>query len=86
MAKSRGLDNDKPDAVLSYLRTVGDEQVLTVVNLSDTGKEVRVRLPGSAHPSLDTLLADGAKIVDSRGDLAVNLVGSGYFVGELGSN
>ncbi len=78
------LDNDAPDAVLSYLRTIGDERILTVVNL--TGRKVTVRVavppdgPSKAHP----LLAEGASEKPaSDGKNVFALDENGFFVGKL---
>jgi len=70
------LDNDAPEAVLSYLRTLGDEKILTVVNLTKTPVKVSVKGLGG---TFKTLLSDGVK-----GDAQSGLVleAHGYFVGK----
>jgi glycosidase len=75
------LDNDHPDSVLSFLRRAGDEAILSVVNLSSNRREVRVQLPEWAQQSLDALLANEVEVA-SRGDLAFDLGGCGYWVGK----
>jgi glycosidase len=75
------LDNDHPDSVLSFLRRAGDEAILSVVNLSSNRREVRVQLPEWAQQSLDALLANEVEVA-SRGDLAFELGGCGYWVGK----
>ena len=77
------LDNDAPDSVLSYLRTFGDEQILTLVNL--TGRQVRVRMatPPEGTSALRELLAQGVKeeaSTDRR--MVFVLEGHGFFVGK----
>lgn len=77
------LDNDAPDAVLSYLRTIGDEQLLTVVNL--TGQEVRVHIAMPPHgaAAFQTLLANGIKEETTKeGKKSFFLDGNAYFVGK----
>jgi glycosidase len=70
------LDNDAPTAVLSYLRTSGNEKILTVLNL--TSNPVTVKLPGLTD-TFKPLLAQGAK-TDAQGSFA--LAAHGYFVGK----
>ncbi|NQT14160.1 MAG: alpha-glucosidase C-terminal domain-containing protein, partial [Planctomycetes bacterium] len=77
------LDNDAPDAVLSYLRTLGDEQILTVVNL--TGQQVSVQLvaPRGKRRPLRALLAHGVKEEGVKdGKTVFMLDGNGFFVGK----
>ncbi len=75
------LDNDQPDSVLSFVRRAGDEEILSVVNLSPNRREVCVRLPDWGQQSLDALLANEVEVV-SRGDLTFDLGGCGYWVGK----
>ena len=70
------LNNDAPEAVLSYLRTSGNGKILTVLNL--TGNPVNVKLPGLAE-TFKPLLAEGAK---RNGDGGFALEANGYFVGK----
>ena len=77
------LDNDAPDAVLSYLRTLGDEQILTVVNL--TGRQVRVQIamPPERTTAFRPLLAQGVnEEATNDGNKALVLEGNGFFVGK----
>jgi sRNA-binding carbon storage regulator CsrA len=77
------LDNDAPDAVLSYLRTFGDEQILTVVNL--TGRQVRVQIAMPPEPTtaFRQLLAQGVnEEVPNDGKKAVVLGAYAFFVGK----
>ena len=37
------LDNDRPEAVLSFLRKIEDQQILAVINLSDRPLRVSVK-------------------------------------------
>jgi glycosidase len=77
------LDNDAPDAVLSYLRTLGHEQILTVVNL--TGRQVRVQIaaPPEGTSDFHALLAQGVKEETTNdGKKGFVLEGHGFFAGK----
>ena len=50
------LDNDRPDAVLSFLRRIEDQQILTVVNLNDRPLRVAVKV---AAADFKPLLSEG---------------------------
>ncbi len=71
------LDNDAPDAVLSYLRTFGGEEVLVVVNLKNQPARVTVQLPDGSEfrPLLEREAADAGK---GRFELGAY----GFFVGK----
>lgn len=68
------LDNDQPEAILSFVRTLGNEQVLTTINLTD--KPVKASVKG-AGDAFKPLLAEGVK-----GDMRDGAVfeGHGYAV------
>lgn len=74
------LDNDQPDAVAVFLRRTADEEILSVVNLSNRAVKVRVTFREPARWSHDTLIADGAKVEPDDGGPVVNLAGFGYLV------
>ena len=76
------LDNDAPEAVLSFLRRTTDEEILSVVSLSGESKKVQIQLPENATESYATLLADGAKEEDANETLSLNLGGFGCYVGK----
>ena len=69
------LDSDAPEAVLSFVRALGGEKVLTVINLSD--KPVKVAVKG-AEGAWKPLAEKGATHAVSGG---FELTGHGYFVG-----
>jgi len=74
------LDNDQPASVLSFLRRASDDEVLSVVNLSDREMQVRITLPEATSRFSKTLLADGVKAeTDASGSLW-NVKGFGYLV------
>jgi cyclomaltodextrinase / maltogenic alpha-amylase / neopullulanase len=74
------LDNDQPDAVLSFLRRASDQEILSVVNLSDRARDVRIAVPEPASWPHDTLIGGGARAGSDDGGLRVSLDGFGYLV------
>ena len=72
------LDNDQPDAVLSFLRRAGSEEIVTVASLSNRKLKVSVGVPGK----FNALVSDGAKPGAAAGKLALELDACGYFVGK----
>jgi len=77
------LDNDAPDAVLSFLRTLDNEQILTVVNLKGQQARVQIAVPPSATAAFRALLAQGAKEEATNGGRKVFVLdGHGFFVGK----
>lgn len=73
----RWLDNDRPDAVLSYLRETDKATALAVVNLTGHPVKVHVRAAGSA--GFTTLLSEGCAGDAQRG---FALEAHGFFVGK----
>lgn len=73
------VDNDQPEAVLSFLRRTPDEEVLSVVNLADRAIQVRISVP-EPTPSFATRIADGARVETQDGALRLDLEGFGYLV------
>lgn len=74
------IDNDQPEAVLSFLRRTPDEELLSVVNLSDRALPVRLTFPGAIPWPYDTRLADGARAEADGGDVRLAVEGFGYLV------
>jgi glycosidase len=74
------LNNDQPDAILSLLRRTSDEEVLSVVNLSDCKKEVQINASELTAWSADTLIADGVQVQSDDRGLLLQLEGFGYLV------
>ncbi|MFA6545764.1 MAG: hypothetical protein WCS99_15205, partial [Limisphaerales bacterium] len=70
------LDNDQPDAVLSFLRRAGGEEIVTVASLSNRRVHVRVALP----EKFNLLLADGANVGSAAGTSALDLEAFGYVI------
>lgn len=71
------LDNDQPEAVLSFARTLGSERIVSVINLTD--KAVNVKITGAGDGVFKPLAAarfDG----DAQGGFALGA--SGYWVGK----
>ncbi|MCX7826048.1 MAG: alpha-amylase family glycosyl hydrolase, partial [Verrucomicrobiae bacterium] len=66
------LDNDQPDAVLSFLRRAGSEEIVTVASLSNRRLKVQVELPGKFGFAVDAgatrlLARDSADLRAERG-------------------
>ncbi len=77
------LDNDAPDAVLSFLRTLDNEQILAVVNLKGQQARVQIAVPPRAKAAFRALLAQGAKEEATNGRTKVFVLdGYGFFVGK----
>jgi glycosidase len=71
------LDNDQPDAVLSFMRTLGDTQIVSVVNL--TGQSVNVKVRGADGAAFAQVLSDGVT-GDAQSGVAAGP--HGYWVGK----
>ncbi len=73
--------HDRPDAVIAFLRRAGDEEILSVVNLSN--RSVNVNLDLAAEGAVyRPLLTSGAKPGAADGKFALVLEGFGYLVGQ----
>lgn len=76
------LDNDQPDAVVSFLRQHESQQIVTVVNLSNRVLNVKVDLPaGAAASAWQPLLDSPAKPQAGQPGVTLKFDGFGYFVG-----
>ena len=76
------LDNNAPDAVLSFLRTLDNEQILTVVNLTDQQVSVQIAVP-QPKAEYRELLAEGVKKQTAKDGKAVFVLDAyGAFVGK----
>jgi glycosidase len=69
------LDNDAPEAVLSFVRVLGNERIVIVINLSDQPVKVAVK---GAEGAWKPLAEKGATHAVSGG---FELAAHGYFVG-----
>ncbi|MHB8903426.1 MAG: alpha-amylase family glycosyl hydrolase, partial [Thermoguttaceae bacterium] len=76
------LDNDAPDAALSFLRQTPGQEILSVVSLSGDRQKVEVRLPEPVAKSFTPLLTEEAKVEKSSHTLSLDLEGYGYYVGK----
>ncbi|MBN1346951.1 MAG: alpha-glucosidase C-terminal domain-containing protein [Phycisphaerae bacterium] len=77
------LDNNAPEAVLSYLRTLDNQQILTVINLTAKPTTVQLKLPPHPTPTFHPLLARGAKQeLPKDGNHLFALDAYAYFVGK----
>ncbi|MDD4191698.1 MAG: alpha-amylase family glycosyl hydrolase [Mangrovibacterium sp.] len=60
--KLKWLDNDQPQSILSYMRSLNDEHVLIIINLSNHPQHVRVLgLDGLKHKFVKVLMAEGVR-------------------------
>jgi len=74
------LDNDQPDAVLSYVRRTSGEAILSVVNLADQARVVRVTLAESKRYCGAPLIVRDAQAEPDEGGLRLTLDGFGSWV------
>lgn len=74
------LDNDQPKAVASFVRRTSDDEIVSIVSLSDGPVKVRVALPGPARWPYDALIAGGAKVAPKDDGPLVSLPAFGYLV------
>ncbi len=74
------LDNDRPDSVLSFLRRMPGEEILSVVNLSGRTVKVRITLDEATKWAGNTLISESAKVMTEGDDLVLDLGGFGYRV------
>lgn len=74
------LDNDQPDAVLSFLRRTTDEEILSVLNLSNSTITVRIAFPEGTQWPYNKLIANDARVENKGSGLMLNLEGFGYLV------
>jgi cyclomaltodextrinase len=77
------IENDAPDAVVSFVRTLNGEKILTVLNL--TGEKVTVKVNGLTEPkgkSFKSLLAEKVKGNTQNG---FELQAYGFWVGKMKS-
>lgn len=76
------LDNDQPEAVVSFLRSTGAEAIVSVTNLSNRSVQVQVELPAGQAAAYTPLLSHGANVTHTEAKLALKLDGFGYFAGK----
>jgi len=76
------LDNDQPDCVVSFLRRAGQEEIVSIVNLSNRPLTVQVKLPQGGKAAFRNLLAAKPVSVSVGEGQAVPLGGFEYFVGK----
>jgi len=76
------LDNDQPDAVVSFLRRSEEMEILTVANFSNRKISAGVRLPEKRDAAFKPLLAGMAKTGTADGGASFEFGPFGYFVGK----
>lgn len=75
------VNHDQPDAVVAFCRRAGEQNILSVANLSNRSIKVRLDLPAD-EPSYRSVLSRGAKAGADDGKLTLDLEGFGYLVGK----
>jgi len=77
------IDNDQPDSVLSFLRKLGNEEILVIVNMSNRNVHVTVDLPVMNYYAVQNLLSPGKTWFSLySGRVSADLGASGYIVGK----
>ena len=76
------LENSQPDAVVSFLRRTKQEQVLSVVNLSNRKLNVQVTLPDQAKMAYRGLMSERASVTAKAPEVTLAVGSFGYFVGK----
>ena len=74
------LENDRPEAVLSFLRRTSDEQILSVLNFTDSSIDVCITFPESREGAWSTLVGNGAKMDGDGSTCMLTLESFGYLV------
>ena len=75
------IDNDRPDEIISYSRTVDGDKILVIINLSE--QKVNTKLDGISKneiKSVNTLFEEG---VISDGLKGFEIQGYGFLVGKI---
>lgn len=77
------IDNTEPDNVLSFLRRLGDTEILVILNLSNRDVHVTVNLPVMDYYSVQNLLSRGKTWFSLySGRVSADLGAYGYVVGK----
>jgi len=75
------VDHDQPDAIVAFLRRTADQEILSVVNLSNRAVKVSLDLPADAK-AYRPLLSKAVKTDAAKGKLTLDLQGFGYLVSQ----
>lgn len=76
------LDNDQPEAVLSFLRQTDGHRIISVLNLSDHATRVCITLPENCRTSFVPLVSRGATTQPAKDGATLNMDAFGYMVGQ----
>lgn len=77
------IDNTEPDSVLSFMRKLGDTEILVIVNMSNRDVHVTVDLPVMDYYSVRNLLSPGKTWFSLySGRVSADLGAYGYIVGK----
>ena len=83
---SRWLENDRPEAVVSFLRVTSGQTVLTIVNTTDQPLSAVVKIDADAISFFwHELLSDGSdwQFIPEDGTIKFDLLPYGYAVLEI---
>jgi glycosidase len=79
----RWIDNDQPDSVLSFLRQLGNTEILVIINMSNRNLHVTVDLPVMDYYAVENLLSPGKTWFSLySGRVSADLGAFGYVVGK----
>src|SRR5437868_15103912 len=77
------IDNDQPDSVLRFLRKLGNEEILVMINLSNRNVHVTVDLPVMNYYAVQDLLTPEKTWFSLySGRVSADLGAFGYVVGK----
>jgi hypothetical protein len=77
------IDNDQPDSVLSFLRKLGNAEVLIILNLSNRNVHVTIDLPVMDYYAVQNLLTPEKTWFSLySGRVSADLTAFGYVVGK----
>ena len=77
------INNDQPDSVLSFLRKLGNAEILVMVNLSNRNAHVTVDLPVMNYYAVQNLLSPEKTWFSLySGRVSADLGAFGYVVGK----
>ena len=75
------IDNDQPDSVLSFLRKLGNTEILCIINLSNRNVHVTIDLPVMDYYAVQNLLSPGKTWFSLySGRVSADLTAFGYIV------
>jgi glycosidase len=80
--KTVWLDNDQPENVVSFARSLPGEEILVVVNLCNRPVQVSVRVPNTGGSRVQDLLRETRSAECAASTISLHLQAFDYFVGK----